>query len=323
MDTALATLGWTEDDWNRVCSSVSEEAQKARICAQILPSVGPEDRSTVAVPRYRLSASAVGADKAELTVNSDPDLYLTKIAVNVSLRSHEVGDRSLNAALLMFRRAANVIAHLEDSLVFYGRRSTSLGPPPSSTLNRVPSGLPQIYDITNDSHNVEGLYGWQVGPSLVGDPGPTLARNELLAPLELGPEFRSGQQALGRAAGDGVVNAIVSAINAIERGGYYGPFGCALSHDLFSAICTPTPSLVLPRDRILPFLQGPLLRSSVIEPGHGVVISLAGSPVELVVASDIQVKFLQLTPSGRALFRVSERVALRIKDPQAIQWIKE
>jgi uncharacterized linocin/CFP29 family protein len=322
MDPALTNLGWTEDDWNRISSTVSEEAQKARVCAKILPAVGPEDRSVVAVPRYRLSATAL-ANGAELSVDSDPQLYLTRIAVNVSLRSHELADRSLNAALLMFRRAANVIAHLEDSLVFYGRRSTSLGPPPTSALNRVPEGLPPVYDITHDAHNVEGLYAWQMGPTVVGDPGTALARGELIAPPDLQPAFRASMQGEGRALGDGVVNAIVNAINVIESGGYYGPFGCVLSHDLFSAICTPAPSLVLPRDRILPFLEGPLLRSSVLSSGCGVIISLAGNPVELVLASDVQVKFLQLTSSGRALFRISERVALRIKDPKALQWIGE
>jgi len=323
MDPALINLGWTEEDWNRISSAVSEEAQKARVCAKILPAVGPEDRSVLAVPRYRLSAAATSAGASELTVDSAPDLYLTKLAVNVSLHSHEVADRSLSAALLMFRRAANVIAHLEDSLIFYGRRSTSLGPSTKSALNRVPDGLPPVFEITQDSHNVEGLYGWQMGPTTVGDPGPQLARGELIAPPELAPPFRAGAQGEGRGLGDGVVNVVVNAINAIEKGGYYGPFGCILSHDLFTAICTPTPSLVLPRDRILPFLEGPLLRSSVLNPGSGVIISLAGSPVELVLASDVQVKFLQLTAGGRALFRVSERVALRIKDAQAVQWISQ
>jgi uncharacterized linocin/CFP29 family protein len=321
MDPALANLGWTEDQWNRVCSTVSEEAQKARVCAQMLPSVGPEDRSTVAVPRFKLSAGS--AEVAELAVDSDPTLYLTKVAVNVSLRSHEVGDPTLNAAMLMFRRAANVIAHLEDSLIFYGRRSTELGPPPSSALNRVPAGLPPIFDVTNDKHNVDGLFPWQMGPTPFGDPGRPLTRDRLRVPPPLSSNFRAGQQTQGGSLGDGVVNVIVNSINAIERNGYYGPFACALSHELFSAVCTPAPSLVMPRDRVLPFLQGPLLRSSVLEPAYGVIVSLAGNPVELVVASDIQVRFLQMTSSGRALFRVSERVALRIKDAQATHWIRE
>jgi len=85
-----------------------------------------------------------------------------------------------------------------------------------------------------------------------------------------------------------------------------------------AAICTPTPSLVLPRDRILPFLQGPLVRASAIANGFGVVVALSANPVELLVASDIGVRFLLATEEPRYVFRVSERIALRIKEQSAI-----
>src|SRR6187551_3703937 len=111
MHNDLIELGWTESHWNRICGAVTEEAQKARIAAQMLPMVGPEDGSTVAVPEYRLDtqanpdgyprgANAVPVER--LSVNSAPDLFLTTIAVNVPLRSHEVADPNLNAALGMF-----------------------------------------------------------------------------------------------------------------------------------------------------------------------------------------------------------------------------
>jgi uncharacterized linocin/CFP29 family protein len=50
------------------------------------------------------------------------------------------------------------------------------------------------------------------------------------------------------------------------------------------------------------------------------VIALGGNPVELVVATDMSVNYLQATASTetRFVFRVSERVALRIKEPGAI-----
>jgi hypothetical protein len=76
--------------------------------------------------------------------------------------------------------------------------------------------------------------------------------------------------------------------------------------------------VVLALDRVLPFLQGPLLRSSVIAPGYGVVTALAGNPIEIVVASDMAVSYLQTTAEPRYVFRVSERVALRVKDSSAV-----
>jgi len=325
MDPALAQLGWTEDQWNRICTTVTEEAQKARVAAQALPTVGTDDPYALAVSNYTLTTPALVPPRnpqvtARLSVDSDPQLYLTRIGVNVELRSHEAADPSLNAALVKFRRAANVIARVEDGLVFYGRKNTALGPPPVSTLNTTLAGVPAIFDHTNDTHNVPGIYPWGMGPAFVNE-GPPIRRGALV-PYTVPVAFASAALTAGGAPGDGVVNAIIAAINSIERLGYYGPFACFLGDRLFAAICTPAPTLVLPRDRILPFLQGPLLRSSVIRQTEGVVISLAGSAVELVVASGIKVRFTQQTVEGRLAFRVTERVAVRIKDTNAIQWIR-
>jgi uncharacterized linocin/CFP29 family protein len=81
---------------------------------------------------------------------------------------------------------------------------------------------------------------------------------------------------------------------------------------------------VLPRDRILPFLGGgSLLRSTTLRTNCGVVIALGGAPVELVIATDVALNFLQVTTEPYFVFRVYEKMALRIKEPQAIialQW---
>jgi uncharacterized linocin/CFP29 family protein len=60
------------------------------------------------------------------------------------------------------------------------------------------------------------------------------------------------------------------------------------------------------------------LRASALANGFGVVVAQSANPVELVVASDIGVRFLQTTQDPRYVFRVSERVALRIKEHRAI-----
>ena len=94
-----------------------------------------------------------------------------------------------------------------------------------------------------------------------------------------------------------------------------------LGQQLFLDAQTPSPggSLVLPQDRIMPFLGGgPLLRSSTIDPGNGVVVALGGAPVELVVATDVSLQFLQITTAPEFLFRVREKIALRIKQDGAI-----
>src|SRR5579859_2395668 len=142
MHSDLVELGWTEEQWNRIGATVAEEAQRARVAAQVLPAVGPEDPSTVAVPMFELGTkdNLPKPPDDRLIVDSDPTLHLTRISVNVQLRSHEVADTNLSAALTMFRRAANVIARIEDALVINGRAK-----------DKDPAGLdklPKVFSVT-------------------------------------------------------------------------------------------------------------------------------------------------------------------------------
>ena len=105
-----------------------------------------------------------------------------------------------------------------------------------------------------------------------------------------------------------MVDKVVRAIGDLEGSGHFGPFAVVLSQDLFSTVQTPVhvasilardghtgPSSV-PQDRIVPFLGGgPLLRSSTLLADYGVVVALGGAPIELVVATDMSLQFLQVT----------------------------
>jgi uncharacterized linocin/CFP29 family protein len=298
MHSDLIDAGWTDEHWNRIYSVVSEEAQKARVGAQVFGQVGPLDRTTVAVPPYTLYTRPNPrplprpAPQLRLEVNSDPTLFLSKISVNIYLRSRELADPDMNAALTAFRRAANYIARVEDALVFNGRTGPNR-PPAWGT-----AGIPDVYQVTGDGAPAG------IMPFLLGLGGRQFQRIFAVP--------------VGGTLGDFVVTAVVRAISRLENAGQLGPFACILSPVLFAAICTPNTALVLPRDRILPFLQGPLVRSSTLLNPWGVVVSLSANPIELVVADDIHVSFLQRTEEARWAFQISERVALRIKEPSAI-----
>lgn len=304
MHSDLIEAGWGDEHWSRLVNAISEEAQKARVAAQMLPIAGPEERSTVAVPEFAIgvgrspAASAEGSPTTErLTVDSNPTLYLTTIAVNVFLRSHELADPQLSAALGMFRRAANYIARIEDALVFNGRDAQAA---PRQGLD----GIPAVYSVSGDGGS-RGL----VLPAQLDRREKAPERQRVHCRLQ--PRGEALQ-------GDDIITAIITAIGQLDARGQQGPYACALSTDLFARVCTPNHNLVLPRDRILPFLQGPLLRASTLPAGQGVVVALSGSPVEIVVGSDIGLRYLQATLEPRYAFRVSERVALRIREENAI-----
>lgn len=293
MDRNSPGLDWSDEQWSRVTQAVQETAQKTRIAAQFLPVNLLPDVTAVAVPDRTLNYNLLGtaAPTRRLTVDSTPATYVTSLAVNVALTSQEAADPDLSAALIQFRRAASIIARLEDALVFCGQPGPGVAPPGLG-------GLPQVFDI--------GAGGAQ--PGLVARPN-----DFLLGPL---PCFPRQDLTISPSvdAGGTLANRIIDSIGLLETAGYSAPFACVLGQRAYSNLHTPSPSLVLPRDRVMPFLEGPLLRSSTIPDEFGIAVALGGVTTEIVVSAELQVKFLQTTTEPRYVFRVSERIALRVSD---------
>lgn len=119
--------------------------------------------------------------------------------------------------------------------------------------------------------------------------------------------------------GQELLKAVAHGISDLEDRGYVAPYALALSSDLFVTSETPNDgSLVLPSDRIRPLIEGPLVRTGALEGRCGVLLSLAGKPVEIVVASEIAATFLQISEEPRWIYRVAERFVLRVKEPESI-----
>jgi uncharacterized linocin/CFP29 family protein len=117
-----------------------------------------------------------------------------------------------------------------------------------------------------------------------------------------------------------LVAAVTQSIGDLEGRGHFGPYALVLGNDLFSiAQSSDGNGLVLPQDRIIPFLGGgSLLRSSALDANQGIMAALGGSAIELVVATDLCLQFLQVTVEPTFIFRVSEKIILRIKDTSAV-----
>jgi uncharacterized linocin/CFP29 family protein len=299
---------WTDEQWARVNQVIQEEAKRARVAATFLPLYGPLDADTDFVRRQEISyppvddglakfaaapaAPIVAAEPQRLWIDDRDTMRLATLQVIVPVRNAQMADPELASAMALFRRAANVIARLEDAVVFRGLTSTS---EPQGGI----SGLPRIWQITG-ALQARGIW-LEDRP----DGSISVART---------PEEGRGQRLVG---------AISKAIGQLEERGQFGPFAAVLGQQLFLVAQTPdSQSLVLPQDRIIPFLGGgPLLRSSTLDASDGfsgVVVALGGAPLELVVASDISLQFLQVSADPAFLFRVSEKIALRIRESDAI-----
>jgi uncharacterized linocin/CFP29 family protein len=275
MTESNSQVPWSDEQWDLVKRAIQEEANRTRVAATFLPLFGP------------LPASADFVRKEEIKIGdqisiADTDtIKLPTLQVKVHLRGAQMADPELTSALAMFRRAANLLARLEDALIFNGQPAES----------EAPGGGPRkIWEVR----------GGQKSRGLLADGPPSVET---------------------AATGESLVAAVSKAIGELEANGHFGPFAVALGQGLFLAAQTPNDkSLVLPQDRIIPFLGGggSLVRSSTLPPDKGVVVALGGAPVELVIATDVSLNFLQVAPDPMFVFRVYEKMVLRIKESDAI-----
>jgi len=192
-----------------------------------------------------------------MTTNDIDTIPLATLQVKVFLRGAQMSDPEMASALQMFRRAANILARLEDAVVFRGLADNNR-PPANAT-----AGLQAIWEILGGKPSSRGL---------------------------LPEDATTG----GEMDGNQLVSSVSHAVGVLEGRGHFGPFTVVLDPKFFLAVQTPNDdSLVLPQDRIIPFLGGgSLLRSSTLPEGSGMAVALGGAPIELVVATDVSLNFL-------------------------------
>jgi uncharacterized linocin/CFP29 family protein len=299
MTTENPQVPWTDEQWARVNQVIQEEATRARMAATFLPLLGPLPGDTDFVRDESIRYPAQRGER--IGIDDRSVIQLATLQVTVPVRGAQMADPEMTSVLALFRRAASVLARLEDAVVFRGLVQDLAFPgrlaPPMAVGPPAPG---RVWEITG-GQKMNGLW--------TATPLPTQRVNIPLLP----PRGRDTR----------LVRGIAEAIGRLEAGGNFGPFAVVLDQRLFLVAETPSLALVLPQDRIIPFLGGgPLLRSSTLDVASnilsGVVVALGGAPVELVVATDACVQFLQLTAEPVFVFRVCEKIALRIKEPRAI-----
>jgi uncharacterized linocin/CFP29 family protein len=268
---------WTEEQWVRVNLAIQEEAQRARVAAKFLPLYGPLPADTDFVREVKIPAGA------PLKVEDQTTMQLATLQVKLNLRGAQLADPELGSVLTAFRQAGNILARVEDALVFNGQ------PAP----NQLPPGVPPNLGVEltggQQTHGLVGLSGVNATPP-VGD-------------------------------GDDLVAAVTDAVGKLESKGHFGPFAVALGQDFFGWAQLPNPEhpQVTPQQQIVPLLGGgSLVRCSAIPHNRGVVVALGAEPIELVIATDVSAQFLLLNDKPIYVFRVYEKLVLRIKSNDAV-----
>jgi len=304
---------WTDEQWALVRQAVQKEANRSRVAATFLPLYGPLSGDTDFVKSEELNyidtppsiGSSSGAGSETMSIDEQKTIPLTTLQVRVILHGAQMADPKLTSALEMFRRASNVLARLEDAIVFRGQKGKNEGPPDDAI-----SGLKKIWTVRGGEYSV----------GLLGETKAELADRLIREADEKDKLAKKAPSAPKTDAGQHLIHQVSEKIGDLEGKGHFGPFAVVLGQVLFDHAQMASAALLLPSDRIIPFLGGgPLLRSSTLPHDQGIVVALGAAPVELVVATDVSVGFLQVTTDPLFVFRVFEKIALRIKESDAIE----
>ena len=247
----------------------------ARAWATFLPLFGPLPESTDFV---RSEDIAIGN---QITIADTDTIKLPTLQVKVYLRGAQMKDPELTSVLALFRRAANLLARLEDAIIFNGQPAA----------NQVPAGgPPNIWEVRGGQPS-RGLFAPQPGQTIPAQP-----------------------------TGQSLVTGVSESIGRLEANGHFGPFSVVLDQGSFLAAQTPDPGLArlaagphrsVPGRRFTaPLVQLP--RDS------GVVVALGGCANRTCRRHGRVAQLLTGHHRPVFVFRVYEKMALRIKEPEAI-----
>jgi uncharacterized linocin/CFP29 family protein len=308
MEPMETQIDWTHEQWNQVKQTVADEVHKASIVGSFLPCFGPLDRSATVVRSQELSESDRRPSQP-IKVDDVKTLKLWTLAVQVELNQQQLAEENLTGALSAFRRAANLLARAEDAIAFNGLQYTVIQTELSGRQYEVNATDPTDGELGDKQVPAQcKVTGGETAPGLFnsGQPLPNIS-----FPVGTTPGTIPGPSPYS----ENLVTAVSIAISALEGNGHLGPFACVLGNNAFVEAHKPLPnSMVLPRDRMEPFLGMQLLRSSTLEPNKGIVVALAGDPIDLVVSTAPTVQFLNVNNDAKYLFRVYEKFVLRIKE---------
>ena len=116
-----------------------------------------------------------------------------------------------------------------------------------------------------------------------------------------------------------IFDAVVEGYALLQGQGHNGPYALALRSEAYADTFASLPgSIVMPADRITPLVQLGMFGTGTLPPATGLLISVGGNTVDLVVGVEPTTEFLQVSTEGLYRFRVFERFALRVKDSSAL-----
>jgi uncharacterized linocin/CFP29 family protein len=275
-------LPWSDEVWARIDRAVHDEGRRIWIGRRFLPVVPMADALTAPADTIDPADPLLKVDEAAVTP-------LIEIWVEFALTKQQVeGERELVTAVTLATRSANLLAQGEDLLLFQGDagfRNSALfqGQRIHSRAGPGPAGLA-----------TEGA---------LADPNEQIVQ----VPFSDPADERYGEESF---------SAVEQGYSKLQELGHYGPYALAFPTEPYSDSHAPLKgTLIMPADRIRPLVDERFYGTGTLPAFDGVLLSLGGNTLDLIVGRDATTAFVQEDSEGLYRFRVFERIALRDKDP--------
>jgi uncharacterized linocin/CFP29 family protein len=273
---------WSESIWKDIDSAVHDESDRAKVTPKVVPLYGP-----LANPWQRTVPSDTITKKPDtITVDEGAETPLVEVAQTFELSPAQVEAEGpqLSTAVTLATRAANLLARGVDVLILQGDASK----------------LPK---------DVKIVQGKAPDPALVA----AATRSKEVFPVSLDPNTSEPIY------GEGTFAAVAAGYSELEGDGYVGPFALLLPPKIYADTFRPLKdTLQTPADRIMPLVPHGFRGTSSLPDAEGLLMSVGGNMLDLVIGIDAITAFVQETGQGQYLFRVLQRFALRIKDAAAL-----
>ena len=236
------------------------------------------------------NAMTVPADVIDLetmTVDEAAVSALVELGIDFGLTRQQTALEQQNeTGVTLATRAANLLAQAEDLAVFLGDKAFK-----NSIFQRVLRR------------------GGSAGMGLLGSATESVTVN----PVSTTP----------KRYGENTFAAVADAYARLQQKGHYGPYALALRSEIYADTFAPLPNtLMMPADRIRPLVELGLFGTGALPESAGVMVSVGGNSMDLVVGVEPTTEVLQQDANGFYRLRVFERFALRIKDTTAIVALK-
>lgn len=309
-------IPWAKDVWERIDHAVATEVKRTRICARFLP-IKPVPPKTTSVPTdsYSVTAGVYGVDEGATTRLNEYYVEFELTPQQVDQEEGDFRDLGHSTAVTLATKAANSLALAEDLICFQGQNAIT-------GAAAFTSGLVQT--LAGNKPLDTGLLNFPVGGNAPGAGPLTPAPAPDIDVVQVAP---LDPAVPGVIYGSGTFNGVAQAYSQLQAAGQYGPYALVLETVPYADTFAPLADLTVTADRIKPLVTAGYFGSGTLPPNpppvpaapyFGVLVSLGGNTMDLVVGAQPVTAFQQEDTTGNFRFRVLQRFALRIKDTTAI-----